>query len=104
MNVDESRRDDHALHVDDTRCGGRDGRSNPNDRVTSHGQVGAIPRAARAVDDASAAEDEIVVGWLGAEDGRHQQHEQEQLAHAGTIAQDRSIGSMRATVALRLRS
>ena len=49
-----------------------DARRDPDDRVAAHGDVAAIPRAARAVDDAAVANDEIEGRRLRARRGDEQ--------------------------------
>ena len=50
----------------------------PHDRVAADPDIAAVPRAAGAVDDAPAAEDEIVSWRLRRNDGREEKQQREQ--------------------------
>ena len=54
VHVDEARRDDQALGVDDPRAGGVEPRSNGRNGVALDADVGDEPRVAGPVDDAAA--------------------------------------------------
>ena len=60
VDVDEAGRHDLPARVDHARRRLCNRRRDERDRVAAHGDIGAIPRAAGAVDDAPVADDEIV--------------------------------------------
>ncbi len=73
VDVDESRRNDEALHFHDPRRRLSNGRRDANDGVSLDGEVGHIPGAGGAVDDASTAQNQVVGGRLGRSQHRHEQ-------------------------------
>src|SRR5690606_41755323 len=70
VDVDEAGRDDLTRDVDDACRLRVDPRRDPNDLITAHRDVADIPRVARAVDDATVAEQEIVMRGSGGRRGR----------------------------------
>ena len=75
VDVDETGRHDQTADVDRPRRRLRYRRGDADDGVALDRQIGAIPRAAGAVDDASVAKDEIVAGRLGGKSRRGEKHD-----------------------------
>ena len=72
VDVDEPRRDDVSTRVDGAGCGALDSRRDARDRVAAHGNVAAIPRTARAVDDPGVTNQQIVGGRLRTKGGNEE--------------------------------
>lgn len=68
MHIDEARRDDEIASVEVAFAGSGRNLADGRDSIGGDGDVGGEPRVAGPVDDAAAAQDEVVPGfWLGAE-------------------------------------
>ena len=73
VNVDEPGCDDQPLHVHHTFGRLVDCRRDADDGVARDGEISRVPRARRAVDDTSAAQNQIVGRRLALHQHRHEE-------------------------------
>jgi hypothetical protein len=65
MNIDEAGRDDLVSRIDSLRGSGRVKKADLGDAAILYRYRAAKPRIARAVDDASVGDNQIItIGWL----------------------------------------